>query len=91
MRNAGWQPLHLGVEGMQEGMEVLARAVDALVGFLFVQSRTVAGNLADVGEGVQQSEFGLDEFLVVARQAADEGRRTPRAGCVRGRRSRRNR
>ena len=51
-------------------MEVLAWAVDALVGFLFVQSGTVAGNLADVGEGVQQSEFGLDEFLVVAGLAA---------------------
>ena len=34
-------------------MEVLAWAVDALVGALFVQGGTVAGNLADVGEGVQ--------------------------------------
>ncbi len=54
-------------------MEVLAWAVDALVGALFVQSGTVAGNLADVGEGVQQSEFGLDQFLVVERQAATKG------------------
>ena len=70
---------------------MLAWAVDALVGVGFVQSGTVAGNLADVGEGVEQSEFGLDEFRVVARQAGHEGRRIPRAGCVRGRRSRRNR
>ena len=55
---------------MQESVEVLAWAVDALVGTLFVQSRTVAGKFADVGEGVQQCEFGLDEFLVVAGQAA---------------------
>ena len=34
---------------------------------------TVAGKLADVGEGVQQSEFGLDEFWVVAGQAATKG------------------
>ncbi len=54
-------------------MEVLAWAVDALIGVLFVQSRTVAGKLADVGEGVQQSEFGLDEFCVVAGQAATKG------------------
>jgi hypothetical protein len=51
-------------------MEVLAWAMDALIGTLFVQSRTVARKLADVGEGVQQSDFGLDEFLVVARQAS---------------------
>ena len=54
-------------------MEVLAWAVDALVGVLFVQSGTVAGNLADVGEGVQQSEFGLDQFRVVEGQAATKG------------------
>ena len=69
-----WQPLHLGVERMQEGMEVLARTMDGLVGFLFfVQSGTVAGNLADVGERVQQSEFGLDEFGVVEGLAATKG------------------
>ena len=55
-------------------MEVLAWTVHALVGFLlFVQSWTVAGNLADVGEGVQQSEFGLDQFRVVEGQAATKG------------------
>src|ERR1700736_5253047 len=58
-----WQPLHLGVEGMQERMEVLAWAVDALIGTLFVHSWNVAGKLADVGEGVQQAGFGLDEVL----------------------------
>ena len=52
---------------------MLAWAVDALVGVLFVQSGTVAGNLADVGEGVQQSEFGLDQFRVVEGQAATKG------------------
>ena len=70
---------------------MLARAVDALVGFLFVQRRTVAGNLADVGEGAQQSEFGLDEFLVVARLTGaklgvllQEGTRAPCAHVVAG-------
>ncbi len=54
---------------MQERVEVLAWAVNALVGTLFVQSRAIARKLADVGEGVQQSDFRLDEFLVVTRQA----------------------
>ena len=54
-------------------MEVFAWAVHALVGVLFVQSGTVAGNLADVGEGIQQSEFGFHEFLVVEGQAATKG------------------
>ena len=54
-------------------MEVLARAVDALVGVLFVQGGTVTRNLADIGEGVQQCEFGRDQFRVVERQAAAKG------------------
>ena len=54
---------------MQERVEVLAWAVNALVGTLLVQSRAVARKLADVGEGVQQSDFRLDQFLVVTGQA----------------------
>ena len=52
---------------------MFAWAVHALIGVLFVQSGTVAGNLADVGEGVQQSEFGLHQFRVVEGQAATKG------------------
>src|SRR4051812_32170942 len=55
---------------MEERMKELSWAVNALVGFLFVQRRTVAGNLADVGEDFQQPEFGLDEFWVVEGLAA---------------------
>jgi hypothetical protein len=48
-------------------------AVHALVGVLVFRSGTVAGELADVGKGVQQSEFGLDQFWVVEGQAATQG------------------
>src|ERR1700752_1120372 len=51
-------------------MEELARAVDALVEFLFVQGWTVAGKLADIGECVEQTEFGIDQLKLVAGQAA---------------------
>ena len=51
-------------------MEVFPWAVDALVGFLLVLCRTRTGNLADVGEGVEQSEFGLDQVRVIEGQAA---------------------
>ena len=49
---------------------MFAWAVDALVGVLFVQSGTVARHLADVGERVEQSEFGPDQLRVVEGQAA---------------------
>ena len=70
---------------------MLAWAVDALVGVLFVQSGTVARNLADVGEGVQQSEFGLDQFRVVEGQAAAKGVVLREQDACAARRSRRTR
>ena len=54
-RNDSGRPCDVGVERVQERVEVLARAVDALVGVLLVHRRTVAGELADVGERVQQT------------------------------------
>src|SRR4029077_4026992 len=51
-------------------MEELAGAVNGLVEVFFVECWTVAGKFADVGECVEQTEFGVDQLLVVGGQGA---------------------
>ena len=55
-----------------EGMEEFAGTVDGFVGLFLVQGGTVAGQLADVGERVEQVEFGVDHLGVVAGQHAPQ-------------------
>ena len=48
------EALHVCVEGLHERVQMLTRGVHALVGALLVHRGTVAGELADIGEGAQQ-------------------------------------
>ena len=70
------QPLHLDVEGMQVRVEVLARAVHALVGILLVQ----VGRLRDSSQmsaKVSSSPISAStSSWSSTRQLRDEGRRT---------------
>ncbi len=63
------QTFPLDVERVQVGVQVLARGVHVQVGTLLLLARgPVAGELADVGKGGQQREFGRDQVRIVGRQ-----------------------
>ena len=62
-------------------MEVLARAVDLLVGLLLLAGRAVAGELGEVGEGGQHLELAGEQRRVVAVGLA-AGVRTRRRAAV---------
>jgi hypothetical protein len=85
------QPLPLGVEGVQVGLEVLPRTVDLGVGLLLLAGRPVAGELAQVGEGDQHVELGGQQLCVVDGELVAGGRvlgdqlpRVPAADVVAG-------
>jgi len=61
------QPLALEVERVQVGVEVLAGAVHLLVAGVLAGRRAVARELAEVGEGGQRGELGVQQLGVVDR------------------------
>ncbi len=58
------QPLALGVQRVQVGVEVLARTVDLLVGFLLLARRAVAGELGQVGERREDGDLAVQQLVV---------------------------
>jgi hypothetical protein len=62
----------LNVERVQVRVEVLLRAVDTLLGTFLLPRRTVARQLAEVGECGEQRELLVPELGVVLRELVTE-------------------
>ena len=67
------QPAALDVEALQEGVEVLARAVHAQLGVPVLVDRPVAAQLGEVGEDRQQRQLVGDDGLAVGAHLVAHG------------------
>ena len=56
------EPFPVDVQGVQVGVEVLARAVHAVVGAILLGVRPVARQLAEVGEDREHHELGAEQL-----------------------------